>query len=172
MTDSWVPFTITIIAIPCLTFITIWILTLEEPPRWMKDLIFRPVLIPEDQRITVHDIATQGEWTKVNDTSIERKYESKHGHYHMTITTTRNGHSELTVSQERLKARKNYRRYKPIEKVVTDAYKMVVRHHNLTNYNADDALDKANAVSRIPTVNYPPGLGTPPRPTTKGDTDT
>lgn len=128
----------------------------QGPPRWIKDIFFRPVLIPEHLRITIEDIANTGEWKKLGDTSIEKEYESPTSLYHMTIATSRNGHPHLTVHHDGCTSRKHYRRYKPTEDIELEAYKMVASHHNLTHTSPEDSAKRANTVGKDPTVRKRP----------------
>ena len=128
-----------------LGFCILWLL-IEGVPRWLESLIFPAKFIPKEERITVEDVASQSEWGKLGENSINREYNSGKETYLMEINENRNGNFVLIIRTGHIVIRRRYHRYKSIEKVVLAAYKMIVKHHNLSSSDASDLANRANAI--------------------------
>ena len=124
--------------------ILFWIL--EGIPKWLENLIFPAKFIPEEERITVEDVASQEEWLLVGEQSIKKGYNSGREKYLIQISINRNGKPLLEMKAGTLRSSRQYHRYKPIEKVVLAAYKMIVNHHNLSSNDPHEFLKRANSV--------------------------
>ena len=117
-------------------------------PKWLGNLIIPAKLIPKEERITVEDVASQGEWLVVGEQSIKKKYNSGKEEYTIRISMNRNGNPLLEMNAGTIRTRNQYHRYKSIEKVVLSAYKMIVKHHNLISNDSSELLKRANSVSQ------------------------
>lgn len=112
-------------------------------------------LIPINERITLQDILSEGEWVKAphSETTIKREYSSRHGVYEMTVYSYEGGYyiGVVKINGKRVENPVSGRT-DTFEEAILYTYATIIRNYNMGGPHpkrvTGDFLERANSVGK------------------------